>query len=237
MRSHKVVKRPQCPTCGTNPQPSPMVLNSCKKRFTRDGGHRSISPEQTFATYQHLISPLTGILRDVQLSSSSTPWIRSYVADHSFERPVIGSLTRFQNSSGGKGRTDEQAKASALCEALEHYSGVYQGDEPKKRGSYLEMKDEAIHPYSCLLFSQMQYRNRKMQDRNLGAFLEVPRPFQEKEEIDWSPVWSFTQNRWKFLPTASCYYGYPSKKKSCISNSNGCAAGNTKEEAILHGFF
>jgi ribosomal protein S12 methylthiotransferase accessory factor len=40
------------------------------------------------------------------------------------------------------------------------------------------------------------------------------------------------------LPTAFCYYDYPQpcEQTYCIACSNGCAAGNTLEEAILQGF-
>ncbi|MEH2038618.1 MAG: YcaO-like family protein [Nostoc sp.] len=55
--------------------------------------------------------------------------------------------------------------------------------------------------------------------------------------MDWTPVWSLTHQEFKYLPTAYCYYGYqPDYKPDCWADSNGCAAGNTLEEAILQGF-
>ncbi|HBY79402.1 MAG TPA: hypothetical protein DEG47_20905, partial [Cyanobacteria bacterium UBA11148] len=56
-------------------------------------------------------------------------------------------------------------------------------------------------------------------------------------EIEWTPIWSLTHQHFKYLPTAYCYYGYPQEQNPyCWANSNGAAAGNTKEEAILQGF-
>src|SRR5262249_49122356 len=49
---------------------------------------------------------------------------------------------------------------------------------------------------------------------------------------------SLTQNETAYLPTAFCYYRYPlpQEQRFCNGDSNGNAAGNTLEEAILQGF-
>jgi thiazole/oxazole-forming peptide maturase SagD family component len=62
--------------------------------------------------------------------------------------------------------------------------------------------------------------------------------FDERRIIEWTPIWSLTSNKKKYIPTAYCYYGYPMKADHnfCRADSNGDAAGNTLEEAILHGF-
>jgi ribosomal protein S12 methylthiotransferase accessory factor len=41
---------------------------------------------------------------------------------------------------------------------------------------------------------------------------------------------------WKYVPAAYCYYGYEPEQSFCRADSNGNAAGNTIEEAILQGF-
>ncbi|MGK7892667.1 MAG: YcaO-like family protein, partial [Xenococcus sp. (in: cyanobacteria)] len=70
-----------------------------------------------------------------------------------------------------------------------------------------------------------------------GWFQKVPKLFDEERAIDWTAVWSLTDQDFKYLPTAYCYYGYPqSASIDCWADSNGCAAGNTIEEAILQGF-
>jgi ribosomal protein S12 methylthiotransferase accessory factor len=69
-------------------------------------------------------------------------------------------------------------------------------------------------------------------------FNTVPNPFDEEKEIEWTPIWSITQECFKYLPTAYCYYNYPIHKEHFFggADSNGNASGNTKEEAILQGF-
>src|SRR4029077_12321561 len=103
----------------------------------------------TFEKYRHHISPITGIVRGVYPS----PWhgvapLRTYVAGHNFA--LINDSLYFlkdglRSHSSGKGRTDAQARTSALCEALERYSGVYRGEETRITGSYRELADSAIN--------------------------------------------------------------------------------------------
>ena len=244
-QEHFVVKRPQCPSCGhisqgLSQKPLPVVLGHRQKTFTADGGHRCCSPQETLSKYQHHLSPLTGVVREL----TKLPVNRlnhTYVAKHHFVT-TFDDLDNLRKNLGGrssgKGRTDLQARASGFCEAIERYSGVFQGDEIRIASSYEQMEDKAIHPNSCMNFSQQQYQTRsKWNTQCQGWFQKIPEPFDETRSIDWTPVWSLTAQDFKYLPTAYCYYGYPqSQQLDCWADSNGCAAGNTIEEAILQGF-
>ena len=246
-QSHVLVKRPQCPECGDrhyrpDSPPVPIVLESRKKTFTADGGHRSSSPEETIAKYEHHISTITGAVRELRrqrsLENNLTP---IYVAGHNFAT-MFDSLyflrENLRGRSGGKGKSEAQAKASALCEALERYSGVFQGYETRHKGTCKQMGTAAIHPNACMHFSDRQYQTRDEWNASCDSlFQKVTDPFDEELEIEWTPVWSLTHQDWKLLPTAYCYYGYePREPRFCMADSNGAAAGNTKEEAILQGF-
>src|SRR5204863_3360964 len=64
-QTHTLVRRPQCPACGRPDEQwdrpaRPVILQSRKKTFTRDGGHRVHPPEATLERYQHHVSPITG---------------------------------------------------------------------------------------------------------------------------------------------------------------------------------
>jgi ribosomal protein S12 methylthiotransferase accessory factor len=246
-QNHILVKRPQCPSCGEivnglNHKPLPIILGHRKKTFTADGGHRCLSPEETLRNYQHHISPLTGVVRGLgKRDRNSNNLTHTYVAGHHFATMFDDLNALRQNIGGrsaGKGKTDSQARVSAFCEAIERYSGVFQGDEIRQKGSYQQLGDKAIHPNLCMNFSQEQYNNRAQWNATCSSwFQKVPEPFDEEREIEWTPVWSLTHEDFKYLPTAYCYYGYPKPSKpDCWANSNGCAAGNTLEEAILQGF-
>jgi ribosomal protein S12 methylthiotransferase accessory factor len=140
--------------------------------------------------------------------------------------------------NAGKGTGDVQARASALCEGLERYSGVLRGDEPRRRARLADLGGAAVPLNDCLLFSERQYCERDARNAGAGRFSFIPVPFDPEAEVEWSPVWSLTRREVRYLPTAFCYYDYPQpdERAYCIACSNGCAAGNTLEEAILQGF-
>src|SRR5262245_66205164 len=66
----------------------------------------------------------------------------------------------FDRLCAGKGRSADQARVSALCEALERYSGVYQGDEARIRATRRELGAAALDPAELLNFSDAQYAAR-----------------------------------------------------------------------------
>ncbi|HEY9662953.1 MAG TPA: TOMM precursor leader peptide-binding protein, partial [Allocoleopsis sp.] len=250
-QTHQLVKRPQCPTCGIqtigglNAKPLPVFLGHRKKPFLASGEHRLSSPEETLKKYQHHISPITGVVRELlKVDRDATGLTHTYVARHHFATLFddLDALRQYTiGRSGGTAQTDQQAKCSSFCEAIERYSGVFQGNEIRQKSSYLKMENKAVHPNACINFSSLQYQKRQEWNSNHSNFSEwfqrVPEPFDEEREIEWTPVWSLTLQEFKYLPTAYCYYGYPaSSKNDCWADSNGCAAGNTLEEAIVQGF-
>jgi oxazoline/thiazoline synthase len=247
LKTHTLSVRPQCQACG-NPDlvsqqvKSAIALTSRKKLFTQDGGHRAFTPEQILKRYEHLISPITGVVSNlVRISDPNNPFVHTYSATHAFG--TSSSLNKLRKSlghkSGGKGKSDRQSQASGFCEAIERYCGIYQGDEPKIRATFAELGDRAIHPQECLLFSETQYQNRE--ELNQKAIVDhdwIPKSFDQKQAVDWTPVWSLTEQQHKYLPTAFCYYSYklPKEHRFCSADSNGNAAGGTLEDAILQGF-
>jgi oxazoline/thiazoline synthase len=244
--THTLIRRPQCPACGSAlREASPLVLNPAKKRFTEDGGHRTSTPEETVARYSSHISPITGAVSSlvpVDLGDRADDVVHVYVAGHNF---ALGGDTlafvkrSLRTKSAGKGATDAQARASAICEAIERFSGVFQGDEPRQTATFRELGDRAIPPSELAHFSERQFAERDAWNARGSQFQIVPRPFDSDAEIEWSPVWSLTRDDWRLLPTRHCYFGYPGGEESffCWGDSNGNAAGNTIEEAILQGFF
>ena len=247
LKSHILIKRPQCRTCGDaeilqRRGFEPLKLESRPKQFTSDGGHRATTPEQTVQKHQHLISPVTGVVTElVRITDPANPLVHTYKAGHSFgsATSLRGLRNTLRHKSSGKGKTDSQSRASGFCEAVERYSGIFQGDEPRKRATLEQLGDLAIHPERCLCFSDAQYANREtLNEQATVAHDWIPQRFDASQAIDWTPVWSLTEQTHKYLPTAMCYYHYPLPKEHrfCRGDSNGNAAGNTLEEAILQGF-
>jgi ribosomal protein S12 methylthiotransferase accessory factor len=216
------------------------ALKSRPKLFLNDGGYRTVLPESTLDRFGHHISPLTGIVDGIRRVHEDS-FLQVYMSAYSFpprlkDRSFLEKGLRARST--GKGIHSSQARASALSEALERYSGVFRGDEPVHRATYAALGDAAVHPNDCMLFSQAQYEQREAWNQRERDFNWVPEPFRADTEIDWTPVWSLTGDRLRFVPTAYCYYGYPvpTDHDLCRADSNGNAAGNTLEEAILQGF-
>jgi ribosomal protein S12 methylthiotransferase accessory factor len=244
--THIVTRRPQCPKCGEPLAPQPVAGPRLQNRATLDSvdnGHRASSANSTFTRYQHHVSAISGLVTELApMRTASDHLIKLWLAGHNFAMDT-NSLRLIQstmeNRSCGKGITDEQARTGALLEALERYSGVFQGDEFRVKSSYRALGNSAIHPNACMLYSDRQYGRRDDWNRLESPFSAVPNRFDELTEIDWTPVWSLGERDFRYLPTSFLYYGYPCSDPAaaeCWADSNGNAAGNTLEEAILHGF-
>lgn len=249
-RIHALAANPYCPTCGTAPAKSmePVVLSSGKVTFMQDGGHRTVPPENTLEKYDRFVSPVTGVVTALVKLPQSNGIVHVYLAGHNSAMKLehLEDLkTGLRNASAGKGASETQAKASALCEALERYSGEAHGQEIRIPGSYSAMLskhgDAVIHPSAVMGYSDRQYTDRKMWNDRKSKFNVVPEPFDENAEIDWTPVWSLTEARHKYLPTQLLYFRVRGGKSLdafyAMGCANGNASGNTLEEAVMQGFF
>ncbi|MBI4818703.1 MAG: TOMM precursor leader peptide-binding protein [Deltaproteobacteria bacterium] len=248
-KRHALVKRQQCPACGDASLvhrlfSSRPELKSTRKRFRKDGGHRTMTPDQTYERLKHHVSPILGVVTELRPSfGPKIPLVPSYVAGHNF---ALGyhSFTLLKDSlrgmSGGKGASQMQAMVSGLCEAIERYSANYQGDEPVKRGRYADLAHEAIRPNDCMGFSESQLENRHIPHpvAPTSRCVIIPHRFDETLELDWSPAHSLTNGHTRYLPASFCYYGHPDFRRTMaiFADSNGSASGNTLEEAFLQGF-
>ena len=248
---HPVMRRPQCPACGDKAlhrpdrPPVPLTLEPSPKAHLNSGGARTVAPEVTLANYRHLVSPVSGVVTWLARTTDETDsWLHVYWAGSNLgmRSRTLGSLRRsLRSKSAGKGSTREQSEVSALCEAVERYSGALHGEEIRTRRRFSEFagEDEPIHPNEVQLFSDHQLDNAKSINAKGHPYNVVPPRLDPDAEIDWTPVWSLTQERHRYLPTSMLYSMAPEQRgpADLIADSNGCAAGNTLEEAILQGFY
>jgi ribosomal protein S12 methylthiotransferase accessory factor len=237
LRNHFVISSDECKFCSKGNNEVPTRISLEKKPLSVN--HRSANAGDTFRKYQHLISPITGIVHEITITETDNA-IYSSTAKHPFvvsmekEYPQV---LRLKRTSLGKGVTPQSSTTGALCEALERYSGIFRGNEKRVKASCKALKETAIHPYDLLNFSDSQYKNRQNLNQSNSDHDWIPVPLNQNRIIDWTPVWSLTYNTIKYVPTAYCYYGYflPPNQRFCRADSNGNASGNTIEEAILYG--
>jgi bacteriocin biosynthesis cyclodehydratase domain-containing protein len=244
---HYVAARPQCPSCGRkelrDPRraPLPVELGTGGKLVMTSGGYRSVSSRATVARFRKHVSPLTGVVSRLERIEVDLPLNNNYYAAHNFSAPaetVHDLRAGLSSGSFGKGSNAEQGEASALMEAIERYSGIFQGDEIRVTRRFTDFPSgDAILPNDVLLFSDAQYRRHQAPAAGPDA-TPTPAPFDRSAEIEWSPVWSLRDERFKYLPTSLLYFFHNggSDTTQIHADSNGCAAGNTLEEAIVQGF-
>ena len=250
---HTTMRRPQCRACGDESlyrpdrPPVPVRLRSSPKGVRTSGGLRSVPPEETLARYRHLVSPVSGVVTWLsRTTDEADPWLHVHWAGSNPALRVrkLSSLRRsLRSKSAGKGSTRRQSEVSALCEAVERYSSAFHGDEIRIRRRFADFagarESDAIHPNDVQLFSDRQLDHAERINARGHPYNVVPPRLDPHAEIDWSPVWSLTQGRHRYLPTSILYGMTPEQRGSSdlVADSNGCAAGNTLEEAILQGFF
>jgi bacteriocin biosynthesis cyclodehydratase domain-containing protein len=244
---HQLIRQPQCADCGdpgllrTGPR---ITLDRGQVRFSDDGGYRVMPPAQTYQRLEKHVSRLLGAVSSLRLLNELDNGITySYSAGHNFAMAGdnIAMLRRnLRGQSGGKGRTDIQARVSGMCEAIERYSGVWREARPTRRAAYNDLgADLAVHPNDVLLYSRAQYEMRaEWNQADAGRLHAIPDPFREDLPVAWTSTWSLTNERERLVPAGYCWFGHPDLREHfyCFSDGNGNASGNTLEEAVLQAF-
>ncbi|WP_367045470.1 TOMM precursor leader peptide-binding protein [Streptomyces sp. Je 1-332] len=244
-RPHRVARIPQCDVCGDPGLVAerigrPFAPVSRPKAAPTAGGHRALTPEQMLARHSHLVDPVTGIIKDIRRAPRSPEGINSYLSGSNLAmgpHTLAGLRAGLRALSGGKGLTQAEGRVSALCEAVERYSGTRHGDEPVVWDTFRALGAEAVHPHACQLYDERQFRDRDRWNARLSGFQHVPEPFDENRPTQWTPVWSLTSGTRRFLPTSMLYFsrGEPAAD-GLYADSNGNAAGSSPEDALVQGF-
>ena len=214
---HYVAKRPQCPTCGSKKlrdprrSPTPVELGPGARLMMTSGGYRTVSSRSTVARFRKHVSPLTGVVTRLERIEADLPMNTNFFAGHNFSGPALtvdALRSGLTGGSFGKGSTAEQGEASALMEAIERYSGIFQGDEIRTPKRFTDFSPgEAIHPNDVLLFSDAQYQAPENEPPDSHP---VPPLFDPSARMEWSPAWSLRDQCFRYLPTSLMYFFYGS---------------------------
>ncbi len=139
----------------------------------------------------------------------------------------------------GRGLTRDEAHARCLGEAVELASACFRGDEPLLRAPWPDVADRAIHPALLVLASDLQYRERADWNRVHGGVDWLPAPYDPSRQTDWVEATSPDRTDGALVPAAFAYIGYAETGDEiapAIGDSSGCAAGATRDEAIVGAF-
>ncbi|HEU4536325.1 MAG TPA: TOMM precursor leader peptide-binding protein, partial [Polyangiaceae bacterium] len=234
LSEHRVRRRPQCPACGDATLQAalgerPVSLASAPIGFDADGGFRREAPAESYARRSHLVSPLLGPVTHLRPMPGRRAGAQPVYSSGYLVAPQRRvDANRFDRNCAGKGCTEDQARMSALAEAIERFSGTYRGDEAARLATLAELGAEALAPDALHLFSAAQ-----------AARGEAPPALPPGATIAWTPAWSLRDGRRRWAPLAYCYAESPAALGAgyCAPSSNGSAAGGCLEEAILQGLF
>jgi thiazole/oxazole-forming peptide maturase SagD family component len=197
-------------------------ISSCPKTFFLDGSHRGVDPKITRSRL-HECAGFDSILLKKEMLLVEDVGMPVYFLE---AKLVPGSDRGYE--AAGKGFTDNQSYCSAGMEVIERRCCSLHKNDDLYTKAYSEMRAEAVDPESLGLFRSGPYTS------NLA--------------IDWVAAWNITKSARAFVPALHGLYvsrafkhwyfdSSEEKTRITLSDSNGCAAGNTIEEAIAHGIY
>ena len=188
-----------------------MKLKSCIKGYKK-GTHRAVSAEETLVRIEPKM-PAAGVTRVADITGLDRIGIPVF---SSIRPSAEGGAVSVYN---GKGTTAEEARVSAMMEAIERYSAEVHGMN-LLMDSYSELseKENVLNPNELIL----------------------PNYVKEVEEvrIPWVKGYDLIEDEEIYVPANAVFHPQPSiydRVRLFRTNTNGLAAGNELEEAIFHG--
>jgi len=179
--------------------------------------------------WRDLVSPKVGLVRSLspQIRGSEEPrppHLYTATLSH-FDFRLVDKQERL---AAGKGRTEEEAKASAIGEAVERYCAYHW--DPRK--TFLRKLDDlqlpAITPTDCVLYSDEQYATPDWRYHR----------WDPAAEVTWLKGVELPGGGDVALPASLVYLIHPVPRPEdffTASTSNGLAAGPSLSAAVLSG--
>ena len=181
-------------------------------RYTQNG-FRSVSDQDTLSRIDELLLSTSLNLRFERQWIPGNPFIHQQII---YFRP--GESTQAEEVYHGKGLSEDQCLISATLEFVERFCARALGDETLIKASYLDVEGHARDPVEFILPLDTCYSP------------DLP--------IWWMWGYSLTCEQPVMVPANLVFCPYVAatpEEEISSSDSNGLAAGNCIEEAILHG--
>ena len=136
----------------------------------------------------------------------------------------------------GRGLTEEDSRKSALGEMLEIASACEWGDEPLMTARASDLDGNHWPPDLLNGFSSSQINDRDAWNLRLDGLDWIPPPMDDGTDIEWIAARSLLSEERMMIPADFALIGRVERGVEtgcCVADSNGCAAGETKDAAML----
>lgn len=200
---------------------------------------RACSTATTWSRVRTLVDEEIGPIFDLSETQTAGRGATRFDAVVSIDRfPTSpAALVKSRVHTTGVNANPLAARVGAVCEALERYCGAYRDGDAVATGPTCDERNR-LSPEALLAFSADQYASASgapFDGHDPGRYVPLPLPIDSP--IWWSPARSLIDDVQCLVPTAWAYYFTPDPVASRYlpADSNGCAAGNTFEEAVLYG--
>ncbi|WP_165555686.1 TOMM precursor leader peptide-binding protein [Kribbella pittospori] len=202
---HPVLPHPDCPVCAQ------------RKR-------RPVEATDFEGIANRTVDPLCGVVRRlVPFPKDVDEPERPYVV----QAELANALFRTDGNPfvvcSGKGWTRQQARDSALGEALERHAAMTWRPERTITSTYDGLDRPRLHPRDLVLFADHQYETVPFQ------------PWRPETELAWVPGLSLVSGDEVWIPLLATHLGYrpPPEAGLFPTTSNGFAAGPDRDGATL----
>ena len=211
---HPVLPRPDCPACAKKGRRPPEAVHAEAGLATTDFD----------GIVRRAVDSLCGLVRVLEVIPKDVDeperplLVRVDLANANF-RPGRNAFV----SCSGKGWTRQEARASALGEALERYAAMTWQPARSISSTYDGLDRPALHPRDLVLFADHQY--------DVVPF----RRWQPETELEWVPAQSLMTGDEVWIPLLATHLGYrpPTAAALFPATSNGFAAGPDWAQATL----
>ncbi|MFE3326095.1 TOMM precursor leader peptide-binding protein [Streptomyces sp. NPDC059176] len=209
-----------CPNCGVLRGDTAPVLTPPGVPLTKVGSTvlRTRSLDQEVVRRDYLYSGL-GLFKELRQDLQSPFGACSVELPARWGRrePAIGRAADYRTS-----------RTIAVLEGLERYAGLHRGGAaPPVRARYADVADRALYPPALGTHPEESYRSQGFRYS----------PFDPDTEVDWVWAYSFRRDDRVLVPERAAFWGprHDDEVAFFYDTSNGCALGNSVEEAVLHG--
>ncbi len=206
-------------------------------------GLRSLSANMFIDNAEHLVSPLTGVVKFLtKVKQSESDMYHVYNSGHNWAvhlNSISDLKAGLRTNSQGKGESDAQAKAGAIAEAIERFSPLHNKEQTVIFSSQSDLRMPSVSLQACLKFSDLQYQQRELWNDQNYRFANIPFPTNENTQLEWSKGYDLINDREILLPSGYLFFGYDSDYEAnfySIGCSNGISVGANCQDSIIQGF-